>query len=166
MPWLSEVSEATILPSVTGSGRKTPGASIPHRPHSKPVHRSASEPISEGHLTGTPAGPGKRIPARPCAARGRIRRPHPPMPRCWRPQWSGPGGTRTHDTRFRRPVLCPLSYGPITPVNHQDTGTVMSIDPTMPRCGRPRGSERPRRHPASRSMEGRFPPRRGSVSRS
>ena len=30
-------------------------------------------------------------------------------------QFGGPGGTRTRDTRFRRPVLCPLSYGPITP---------------------------------------------------
>ena len=57
----------------------------------------------------------------------------PPMPLCGRRQWSGPSGTRTHDTRFRRPVLCPLSYGPITPLNHQDTGTVTPTDPTMPR---------------------------------
>ena len=32
-------------------------------------------------------------------------------------------GTRTRDTRFRRPTLCLLSYGPITPFNRQDTST-------------------------------------------
>ena len=29
-------------------------------------------------------------------------------------KFGGPGETRTRATRFRRPVLCPLSYGPIT----------------------------------------------------
>jgi hypothetical protein len=34
------------------------------------------------------------------------------VPDSWTAVWVGaPGRTRTSDTRFRKPLLCPLSYG-------------------------------------------------------
>ena len=59
-------------------------------------------------MTGA-AGAGKRIPARPRAARERFRRPHIPYAAVLTSPVERTGRTRTRDTGFRRPVLCPLT---------------------------------------------------------